>query len=132
MVLRERNKYTPNGVDKSMTNGEDLKIVFSNRIKSLIGDETVSAFARRVSLNQAAIDRYIKGARAPAPDALLKISSTCGVSVDWLLGASDTPTGESNTEWRNRALVAEQKLERINRALGHALKGFEELQAAIL
>jgi hypothetical protein len=25
-----------------------------------------------------------------------------------------------------------QKLERINRALGHALKGFEELQAAVL
>ena len=30
-----------------------------------------------------------------------------------------------------RALVAERKLEKVNGALAHALKGFEELQEAV-
>ena len=30
-----------------------------------------------------------------------------------------------------RAISAEGKLTRVNRALGHALKGFEELQEAV-
>lgn len=37
----------------------------------------------------------------------------------------------SPTSRRSRTLAAEAKLERVSRALAHALKGFEELQEAV-
>lgn len=112
----------------SMPNGENI---FAERISHLIGERSVSEFARRVSLNQAAIDRYIKGLRQPNADALRRIATVCEVTSDWLLGISDNPFGVNNTDWHSRALKAEQKLERVSKALGHALKGFEELQEAV-
>lgn len=111
-----------------MPNGENI---FAERISHLIGSGSVSEFARRVSLNQAAIDRYIKGLRQPNADALRQIATVCEVTTDWLLGISDNPFGVDNTDWHRRALVAEQKLSRVSKALGHALKGFEELQEAV-
>lgn len=112
----------------SMPNGENI---FADRIRNLIGEDSVSNFARRVKLNQAAIDRYIKGLRQPNADALRQIATVCEVTSDWLLGISDNPFGVDNTNWHSRALAAEQKLARVTKALGHALKGFEELQEAV-
>ena len=114
-----------------MTNGVKVSTGVSERIKTLIGDETVSAFARRIGMKQAAIDRYVKGQREPNADAIRVISTACSVSADWLLGISDSTNGVGDTDWRSRALAAERKLEKINNALGHALKGFEELQEAV-
>lgn len=115
----------------SIPKGEDFSYSFTERIKELIGSSAVSAFARSVGLKQAAIDRYVKGLREPNADALRKISAACGVTTDWLLGVSSTPNGVSDSDWRNRALAAERKLEKVNKALAHALKGFEELQEAV-
>ena len=53
------------------------------------------------------------------------------MTTDWLLGVSSTPNGVSDSDWRSRALAAERKLERVNKALAHALRGFEELQEAV-
>lgn len=111
-----------------MPNGEN---VFAERISKLIGNDSVSQFARKVKLNQAAIDRYIKGLRQPNADALRQIATLCEVTSDWLLGISDNPYGVDNSDWHGRALAAEQKLARVSKALGHALKGFEELQEAV-
>lgn len=69
----------------------DAKI-FSSRIRSMIGEGTVSGFARRVGLKQAAIDRYVKCIRSPNIDAVKAIASACGVSADWLIGLTETPT----------------------------------------
>lgn len=115
----------------STPNGEKVLYSFTERIKELIGNGAVSAFARSVGLKQAAIDRYVKGLREPNAEALRKISVSCGVTTDWLLGVSSTPNGVDNSDWRGRALAAERKLERVNKALAHALKGFEELQEAV-
>lgn len=115
----------------SMPLGENSKNIFAERISELIGGSTVTSFARKVKLNQAAVDRYVKGLREPNADALRTIAKSCEVTTDWLLGISDNPIGVSDTDWRSRALHAEQKLARVSRALGHALKGFEELQEAV-
>lgn len=115
----------------SIPKGEKVSYSFTERIKELIGDGAVSAFARSVGLKQAAIDRYVKGLREPNADALRKISNACGVTTDWLLGVSSSPNGVADSDWRSRALAAERKLERVNKALAHALKGFEELQEAV-
>lgn len=111
--------------------GEVSENIFAERIMSLVGEGSVSGFARKAKLNQAAVDRYIKGLREPNADALRKIAVACEVTTDWLLGVSDNPIGVGDTDWRKRALDAEQKLARVSKALGHALKGFEELQEAI-
>jgi transcriptional regulator with XRE-family HTH domain len=111
--------------------GENSKNIFAERISELIGGSTVTSFARKVKLNQAAVDRYVKGLREPNADALRTIAKSCEVTTDWLLGISDNPIGVSDTDWRSRALYAEQKLARVSKALGHALKGFEELQEAV-
>ena len=110
---------------------EEQQKDFSFRIRTLIGDGTVSGFARLVNLKQAAIDRYVKGLREPNADALRQISLACNVTTDWLLGVSDNPDGVETSDWRSRAMVAERKLARVSKALSHALKGFEELQEAI-
>ena len=91
---------------------------------------SVSAFARFLGLNQKTLDLYMKGERKPSVELIVAVCSKCGRSADWLLGLSPPP-GAEQSDWRARAMAAEKKMERVNRALGHALKGFEELQEAV-
>lgn len=62
---------------------------FVRRLKELQGHESVSAFARRLEIPQKSLDCYIKGEHKPSVDLLLRVSTKCGVSADWLLGLSD-------------------------------------------
>ena len=108
-----------------MLNDETKAVSFSSRIKQLIGDRSVNAFARTIGMNQAAIDRYAKGLREPNAEALRMIAAKCGVSADWLLGLSENPCAEAYTDWRKRAQRAESRLMRLqdavrslNRAMG--------------
>ena len=103
---------------------------FLERLNECRNGMSVSAFARFLGLNQKTLDLYIKGERKPSVELVLAVCSKCGRSADWLLGTSSEEHLEQ-TDWRARAIVAEKKLERVNRALGHALKGFEELQEAV-
>lgn len=80
----------------STPKGLDIELIFSDRIKALIGDGSVSSFARLVGLQQAAVDRYARGIRSPNAEALKTIALKCGVTTDWLLGLSDNPKGVSN------------------------------------
>jgi transcriptional regulator with XRE-family HTH domain len=116
----------------SMTNVEKLKSVFSERLKELIRGRPVTEFARRVGLQQSAIDNYIKKKRSPNAEAIITISSACCVSTDWLLGLTDSKDGVSGDEQLQKKLnVSEKKLARVNKALGHILKGTNELQAVV-
>lgn len=103
---------------------------FIERLNECRNGMSVSAFARFLGLNQKTLDLYIKGERKPSVELVLAVCSKCGRSADWLLGTASTEDLEQ-TDWRARAIVAEKKLDRVNRALGHALKGFEELQEAV-
>lgn len=110
---------------------DSIKIIFSDRIRLLIGSESVAAFARRVGLKQAAVDRYVKGVRAPAADALVALANSCAVSADWLLGLAATPAGEKNSDWRDKAIAAQRKLDKVNEALGKVIEGTKALQEAV-
>ena len=103
---------------------------FLNRLNECRNGMSVSAFSRFLGLNQKTLDLSIKGERKPSVELVLAVCSKCGRSADWLLGITST-TELEQTDWRARAMVAEKKLERVNSALGHALKGFEELQEAL-
>ena len=103
---------------------------FLERLNECRNGMSVSAFSRFLGLNQKTLDLYIKGERKPSVELVLAVCSKCGRSADWLLGITSM-TELEQTDWRARAIVAEKKLERVNSALGHALKGFEELQEAL-
>ena len=103
---------------------------FLERLSKYKGSMSVSAFARHLGMNQKTLDLYMKGERKPSVDLVISVCSKCGCSADELLGLATNDSSEQ-TDWRARALVAERKLEKINNALGHALKGFEELQEAV-
>ena len=109
-----------------------LAETFALRVKKLIGGGSVAAFARQTGLKQASVDRYVKAAHAPNAEALIAISTCCGVTTDWLLGLSDFPNGSSsNFTLQNKLLHSEKKLARVNKALGHILQGTKELQSVV-
>lgn len=115
----------------STPNEDNVKRIFSERIRELVGEESVSAFARRIGLKQAAIDRYVRGLRAPAADALVAIASGCSVTTDWLLGISLNPVGDDTSDWRAKAITAQRKLDKVNEALGKVIEGTKALQEAV-
>lgn len=96
----------------STRKGEALASVFSARVRTLIGDESVSAFARRVGLKQASVDRYAKAVHSPNAEALIAIATNCGVTSDWLLGIEDRRMAGNP-----RAEAAESKLAAVKKSL---------------
>ncbi len=106
---------------------------FLERLSECRGAMSVSAFARFLGMNQKTLDMYIKGERKPSVELVQAVCSKCGRSADWLLGLAtrSTKNEQEQMNWKSRATVAEKKLDKVNKALGHALKGFEELQEAV-
>lgn len=103
---------------------------FLSRLNECRNGMSVSEFARFLGLNQKTVDTYVKGERKPSVELVIAVCSKCGKSADWFLGLSPSNVQEQS-DWHARAIAAEEKLARVNRALGHALKGFEELQEAL-
>lgn len=92
--------------------------------------------AEAVGIKYNAWARYEAGGSLPGAEIIEKICRAHACSADWLLGLTDACSAAqgvsaSASDWRTRARAAEAKLERVNRALGHALRGFEELQEAV-
>lgn len=56
----------------------------SARLLVLIGEESVSSFARRCDLPESVLRTYLKDGRMPPLDKALAIATAAGVSVDWL------------------------------------------------
>ncbi len=65
------------------------KASFQNRLRSLIGNQTVSGFAREVGLSESLIRKYLQGSE-PTLSKARQIARNCDVSIDWLAG--DQPT----------------------------------------
>lgn len=55
------------------------------RIKEVVGEEKVRAFARRAQISATALRNYIEGRRRPKRDAIEKIARTGSVVYAWLL-----------------------------------------------
>ena len=70
-------------------------LLVSSRLSELRGGDSVSAFARKVGINQQTMDTYIKG-RLPPLDLCARIATIFDVSIDWLAGLSDERGGVSS------------------------------------
>lgn len=78
--------------------------------------------SEQVNITEQTLSRYKSGNRLPDTEELYRLANFLGVSLDWLLG-KDESTGES--EWRDRAIRAEQKLasfKRVTAKLGDITK----------
>lgn len=56
---------------------------FADRLRSLIGDGSVSAFARKVGLSESLIRKYVKGSE-PSLARANQIAQQFNVSLEWL------------------------------------------------
>lgn len=54
------------------------------RLKALVGDESVSSFARRCGMAESVLRTYLRDGRMPPLDKALAIAAAAGVSIDWL------------------------------------------------
>ncbi|WP_108125561.1 helix-turn-helix domain-containing protein [Saccharospirillum mangrovi] len=67
---------------------------FADRLRVLIGADSVSAFARRVELGESLIRKYLKGSE-PTLSRAQQIAELTGCSLEWLAsgrGSPDNPT----------------------------------------
>lgn len=68
--------------DDLSPNPENLSI--GDRLILLIGDESISSFARRAGVSEGILRKYITGSN-PGGDILIKISEASGCTTDWIL-----------------------------------------------
>lgn len=64
-------------------------LAFSQNLKSLIGDMSVSEFARKVDIPQQTISRYLLCQREVTLRNLCKIADYFDEPIDFLLGRKD-------------------------------------------
>lgn len=67
----------------SRSSDSSLKSELKDRIRSIVGDEPVAAFARRVGVGESLMRKYLAGS-SPSTENLAAIASAAGVTVDWL------------------------------------------------
>lgn len=70
-----------------------MKKTFGSRVKLLRGKKTQNDFAKEMEVKQSTLSSWERGRKEPTLEKLLKINSTYGVSIDWLLGISDDRRG---------------------------------------
>ena len=58
--------------------------LFNERLKELIGHESVRAFGRKVGISDTTIRKYLTGETEPTISRLVGIAVACGVALEWL------------------------------------------------
>lgn len=65
--------------------------IFAKRFNELRGDMSQDEFSKYLGISRPTVGFYENGARIPDALVLRQIAEKCNVSVDWLLGLSDSP-----------------------------------------
>jgi transcriptional regulator with XRE-family HTH domain len=70
---------------------ESVEVSFPERLKQLIGGQSIRAFARECGLSDTTLRQYLSGQSEPTRPALIAIARAAHVSLDWLIcGEGDT------------------------------------------
>lgn len=64
---------------------------FKDRLQLMIGKEPVSAFARRIGLQEATVRNWVSGKTMPPIDKAAIIADSLGISMDWLVMGRGDP-----------------------------------------
>lgn len=118
------------------------ELIFSDRLKKVMAEKGINqeALAKGVGVSQGAVSGWLNKT-TPSSDKISKISKFLNVSAEWLLtgsaakpyslGFMGTDEIESRlkeempvygTDWKTRAIEAEQKLEALKTSLADLLK----------
>ena len=65
---------------------EDLRKVFSERMKTARGERSLYSVAKATGISYSALWLYQKGETLPSTMSILAVADELDVSVDWLLG----------------------------------------------
>ena len=68
---------------------KDIKSVFAQNLKQLIGDTSISEFAKKVGIPQQTISRYLLCQREITLTNLYKIADYFNEDIDVLIGRKD-------------------------------------------
>ena len=63
---------------------DDSPDSISSRLRAIIGDESVAAFARRSRVGEGLLRKYLAGSQ-PSAQNLLKLADAAGVNLAWLI-----------------------------------------------
>lgn len=100
--------------------------VLGDRIKSLRESENIqqNEFAKKIGVSNVVLSRYESGERKPDYDTLVTIADYFNVTIDYLLGRSNTPNMSEQEEFQSFA--NDPELERWYKELPNSE---EDLQA---
>lgn len=110
-----------------------MKNSLGSRLRELRGVSSQSEFSRKIGVKQTSYSCWESDLKVPAATVIAKISSTLGVSSDWILGVTDdraghcAPTGDSDKS--RRVVELERELERLRAeisGLKYALDSFSK------
>lgn len=92
---------------------------FSERLNSILKSKGIKKkdLAMKLGVEPNAISRYSRGHHLPSSSELYRISRILGVSMDWLMGATEEEMNKNVDYWRNKYLQAEQELVKLRDAL---------------
>ncbi len=68
---------------------KDIKSVFAQNLKQLIGDTSISEFAKKINIPQQTISRYLLCQREISLTNLCKIADYFNEDIDVLIGRKD-------------------------------------------
>lgn len=104
---------------------------FGKRLKELRLAQGLNQtqFAKRVKLTQAAISQFEDGKRVPSSNALQKIASGLGLSLDELVGGVNKGSTDTEKDSAIQALVAKLKRKSVNTEAIIALNRFMDAQS---
>lgn len=68
---------------------KDIKVVFAQNLKQLIGETSISEFAKNVNIPQQTISRYLLCQREITLSNLCKIANYFNEDIDVLVGRKD-------------------------------------------
>lgn len=68
---------------------KDIKEIFAENLKQLIGEMSISEFAKKVNIPQQTISRYLLCQREITLTNLLKIANYFNEDIDILIGRKD-------------------------------------------
>lgn len=68
---------------------KDIKVVFAQNLKQLIGETSISEFAKNVNIPQQTISRYLLYQREITLSNLCKIANYFNEDIDVLIGRKD-------------------------------------------
>lgn len=102
-----------------MQGKNSTNVKFSARLQTAAAAKGLdqTSLARQTGLTNSAINNYWNKGRVPKSEELHRISRALGVTMEFLITGEDPRVGQAASDWRHRALAAEQKLDAVKNEL---------------